>query len=101
MMFDKYTTVNGIRVKLTPFSEARYKRLRAVNEQIAEWLGANLEATFNDIPPDKKDEWWRAKAEILWQPDKPFPEGFFSDDDFEAGMLKETEDNFVVKRLYL
>lgn len=100
-MFDKYTTVNGVRVKLTPFSESRYRQLRTINEGIAEWLSANLEATFNDLPTDKKEEWWRAKANILWQPDKPFAEGFFADEDFEAGILKDTEDNFVLKRLYL
>jgi hypothetical protein len=100
-MFDKYTTVNGIRVKLTPFSESRYKKLRVINEDIAKWLGENPEMTFNDLPVDKKEEWWRAKSDILWVPDKPFSDGFFADEDFEAGMLKDTEDNFVLKRLYL
>jgi hypothetical protein len=100
-MFDKYTTVNGIKVKLNPYSESRFKKLRDVNEQISTWINENQESTINDIPADKKEEWWRAKAEILWSADVPFPEGFFSSEDFELGLLKDSEDSFIVKRLYI
>ena len=100
-MFDKYTTVNGIRVKLNPYSEARFKSLRLVNDEISAWIGDNQEKTINDIPADLKEKWWKTKAEILWTPDSPFADGFFSSEDFEAGILKDSEDNFVIKRLYI
>ena len=77
-MFDKYTTVNGIRVKLNPYSEARFKQLQVVNQEISDWIGENQEKTINDIPAELKEKWWKAKAEILWTPDSPFSDVFFS-----------------------
>lgn len=100
-MFDKYTTVNGIRVKLNPYSEARFKRLRAVNEEISMWIDENQEKTITDIPADLKEKWWKEKASIFWTADSDFPNGFFSNEDFEAGVLKDSEDNFIIKRLYI
>jgi hypothetical protein len=100
-MFDKYTTVNGIRVKLNAYSESRFKSLRAINEEISEWINNNGNLTIADIPSDLKEKWWKTKADILWTSDVPYPEGFFASDDFESGLLKETEDAFLIKRLYI
>ncbi len=100
-MFDKYTTVNGIRVKLNPYSEARFKKLKSVNEEISLWIDENQEKTIADIPAELKEKWWREKAEIFWSSDVSYPEGFFSSEDFEAGLLKDSEDNFIIKRLYI
>jgi hypothetical protein len=100
-MFDKYTTVNGIKVKLNPYSEARFKKLQAINQEVMDFITTNSEMTINDIPDEKKESWWRAKAEILWTADVPFPEGFFSNEEFELGLLKDSEDNFIVRRLYI
>jgi hypothetical protein len=100
-MFDKYTTVNGIKVKLNAYSEARFKKLQAINQEVMDFISANPEMTINDIPAENKEKWWRAKAEILWSSDLPFPEGFFSNENFELGLLKDTEDVFIIKRLYI
>ncbi len=100
-MFDKYTTVNGIRVKLNPYSEARFKKLQVINEEVMDFISANSQMTINDIPAENKEKWWRAKADVLWSSETPFPEGFFSNEDFELGLLKDSEDNFIVKRLYI
>jgi hypothetical protein len=100
-MFDKYTTVNGIKVKLNAYSEARFKKLQAINQEVLDFITANPDMTINDITNENKEKWWRAKAEILWSSDVPFPEGFFSSEEFELGLLKDSEDSFVVKRLYI
>lgn len=100
-MFDKYITVNGIRVKLNPYSEARFKKIKAINDQINEWVQQNQDKNISDITDEQKEEWWRAKADVLWTPDTPFVEGFFSNEEFEVGLLKDSEDNFIYKRLYI
>lgn len=100
-MFDKYTTVNGIKVKLNPYSEARFKKIKAINDEISEWINQNDQLTISELPNDLKEKWWRAKAEILWTADNGYPDGFFSDEEFESGILKDSEDNFIYKRLYI
>jgi hypothetical protein len=100
-MFEKYTSVNGIRVKLNPYSESRFNKIRVINEDISAWINDNQDKGISDIPSEMKEKWWRAKADVLWTPDKPFPEGFFADEEFEVGILKESEESFIVKRLYI
>ena len=55
-MFEKYTTVNGIRVKLNPYSEARFNKIRVINEEISNWINENQDKSISDIPSDMKEK---------------------------------------------
>lgn len=77
------------------------KELNAINAEITEWVNANLEATIDQVPSDLKGSWWKRKASILWDAEKPLPEDFFTSDDFESSLLKDSEEFFTLKRLYL
>jgi hypothetical protein len=98
-MFNNQIKVSGVSVTLRPYSEKRLAELKAVNDEITEWVNAHLDMTINDVPKDLKEKWWKRKGEILWEGD--FPDGFFGSDEFESSLLKDTEDFFVMKRLYL
>jgi len=100
-MLEKTITVNGKVVKLQPYSEKRLKLLNAVNKEIQEFIDKNPLMTINEVPIKKKAEWWKQKATILWEPILPFDDNFFESDDFESGLLKDTEDFFITRRLYL
>jgi len=100
-MLEKTITVNGRVVKLQPYSEKRLKLLNAVNQEIQEFIDKNPTMTINEVPFKKRSEWWKQKASILWEPIIPFEENFFDNDDFESGLLKDTEDFFITRRLYL
>lgn len=98
---NKKIIVNGVSVTLNPFSRRRFNDLRAINAEISEYINANPDFTFADIPDETRESWWRRKAEILWTPDAPFREGFFSDEEFESSLLAETESEFYTKMVYL
>lgn len=100
-MFDKTIQVSGVTVTLRPYTEKRLKELNEINAEISAWIEANPEATIADVPLDKKAAWWRRKADVLWAPERPLGLDFFKSDDFEAGMLKESEGFFMKGRLYL
>jgi len=100
-MLDKQINVNGHTVKLKPYSEKRLKLLNDINKDIQKFIDENPTLTINDVPKEKKAMWWEAKASILWEPLVPFGKGFFESDDFESGLLKDTEDFFITRRLYL
>jgi len=98
-MFENQVKVSGVTVSLNPYSEKRLKALNEINAEINKWVSENLELTIADVPSDLKGKWWKAKADILWKGE--YPEGFFASDEFESSLLKETEDFFVMRRLYL
>jgi len=98
---NKKITVNGLTVAINPFSRRRFNDLRAINAEINEYVNTNPNFTFADIPDDVRDSWCRRKADILWTPEKPFREGFFSDEEFESSLLAETESEFYNKMVYL
>lgn len=100
-MLEKTITVNGRVVKLQPYSEKRLKLLNAVNKEIQDFIDENPTMTINEVPLKQKATWWKNKASILWEPILPFDEDFFESDDFESGLLKDTEDFFITRRLYL
>lgn len=100
-MIEKTINVNGYTVKLRPYSEKRLKLLNEINKDIQKFIDENPNLTINDVPVEKKAQWWEAKASILWEPIVPFAKGFFEDDEFESGLLKDTEDFFISRRLYL
>lgn len=104
-MFDKRIVVNGIGVTLTPYSELGYKRFMQVEREIRDYVNElqikDPDSTIHDIPADKKAQWWKRKADILWQPDSPMNLGFFESDEFESSLLKDTENFFFANMMYL
>jgi hypothetical protein len=92
--------VNGVRMTLKPYSEKRMKELTAINQEITDWVNKNLEATIDQVPSDLKGLWWKRKASILWESES-LPDGFFTSDEFESSLLKDSEEFFTMKRLYL
>jgi hypothetical protein len=44
---------------------------------------------------------YKRKADILWESATPLAIEFFTSDEFELSLLKETEDFFLANRLYL
>jgi hypothetical protein len=101
MLFDKKTKVNNTIVKLVPYTEKRRALLEAVNANIRAYVEANPGLTFEDMPVTKKAEFWKQKADILWEAEKPLDLDFFEDENFEFPILKDTEDFFFMMRLYL
>ncbi len=119
--------VNGVEVRLIPYTEARYERLMKVNEQIdkyvEEFIKENGEdAKFDDMPREKKAEFWYKKARIMWEP-KPrtgkdgqpihlnhdhwdakenfFTREFFADKNFEYTLLAKTQTFFLNQEFFL
>lgn len=100
-MLESYIKVNGIRMRLLPYSEKRLKLLNEIRKEISDWVEANLDKTIAEVPTEKKADWWKRKASILWEPQETIPDGFFASDEFESSLLKETEDFFIMRRMYL
>jgi hypothetical protein len=100
-MIQETIKVNGIKMTLKPYSEKRMKELNSINAEITEWVNNHLDATIDQVPVELKGEWWKRKASILWDSEKPLPDDFFTSDEFESSLLKDSEDFFTVRRLYL
>jgi hypothetical protein len=100
-MIQQSIKVNGIKMNLKPYSEKGMKGLNAINTEITEWVNKNLEATIDQVPIELKGDWWKRKASILWDAEKPLPDDFFTSDEFESSLLKDSEEFFTMKRLYL
>ena len=101
MMFEKKTKVNGVIVRLIPYTEKRRSLLDQINNDINAYVTEHNNLTWEQMPRKKKAEFWKAKAEILWEPERPLGLDFFEADDFEYPILKDTEDFFLMTRLYL
>lgn len=100
-MNDNIIKVSGIRMRVLPYSEKRMKQLTEIRNEISAWIDGNLDKTIDEVPAEKKADWWKRKAGILWEPIDTLPDGFFASDDFESSLLKETEDFFIMRRMYL
>lgn len=101
MLFDKSIIVSGVAVKLRPYTEKRLKELVEVNQEIQEFVSDNPSMLITDIK-DKRAEWYKRKADILWQCDTQVLDiDFFASDDFEVSLLKESEDFFLKSAMYL
>lgn len=97
----KEIKVNGVKMTLKPYSAKRWSQMVAIQDEIDKWVEQNPTATINDIPIDKKADWWKRKAEILWEPESKLPENFFTSDEFESSLLQDSESFFTVRRMYL
>ena len=104
-MFDKRLYVNGVWVTLRPYSEKRYKDFMEVEREIRDYVSkmekSNPDSTIHDIPVGKKAEWWKRKADILWQSETELTMAFFGADEFESSLLKDTENFFFANMMYL
>jgi len=100
-MFDTKIQVSGRTVTLRAYTEKRLKALNEINVEISEFIRNNPTMIIDDVPKDKKVDWWMRKAAILWQAEPELGKSFFEDDDFESSKLKDTEDFFITRRLYL
>jgi len=100
-MFEHKIEVSGRIVTLRPYTEKRMKLLAEVNKEIAEFVKSNPDMRLDDVPAKKKAGWWMRKAAILWKAEPELGEDFFTDENFESSRLKESEDFFMSRRLYL
>lgn len=100
-MFDKIIKVNDLLISLRPYSEARAKQLRSVNEEINAYIEKHPDQTIDELSRKLRASWYRKKAEVLWEPKMPYPDGFFESEEFEMSLLKDTEDFFMRRKLYL
>lgn len=93
--------VSGVVMTLKPYSEKRKKALDLIKAEIDKWVSDNPEATIEDVPLELKADWWKRKAEVLWEPATKLPDDFFKSDEFESSLLQDTESFFIVRRMYL
>jgi hypothetical protein len=101
MLFDKSIIVSGVAVKLRPYTEKRLKDLIAVNEEIQKFVDENPNVLIADIK-DKRAEWYKRKADILWEgTSQVLDVEFFKSAEFESSLLKESEDFFLKNAMYL
>lgn len=100
-MIDKYILVNGIRVRLRPYTEKRMKDLNAINTEIDTFIEKNPEVTMDNLDRKKRAGWWKAKADIMWETAEPLKESFFESEEFESSMLRDSEALFLTNAQYL
>lgn len=114
--------VNGIEVRLIPYTELRYKQLKRVDDDIDKFIQANENLSFSEMDRAKKADFWYRKARILWEP-KPvigdngdpvtlnkdfwdskenfFTKKFFMDDNFEYPLLRKSQNFFLNQEFFL
>jgi hypothetical protein len=114
--------VNGVIVRLQPYSELRHKQLSKVNKEIDAFVDKNQSLTFRDMDRKKKAEFWMKKAQILWEPEPEFDASgelknmiashwdkktqfftpkFFEDEAFEYPLLQKTQVFFLNQEVFL
>lgn len=103
-MIDKHIIVSGVRVRLQPYSEKRYKDFLAVQKEIDEYVKSNPDIMFDELMEKERKmvaTWWKRKADILWDSPTPLSLSFFEAETFEVGLLKDTEAYFLASGQYL
>jgi hypothetical protein len=93
--------VNGVKIQILPYSESRLARLVAVQNEIDEYIDNNPDVTFENLDRKLVAKWWKAKADVIWEPEKPLDIKFFESPEFESGLLKKSETFFLSGRVYL
>jgi hypothetical protein len=99
-MFERKLIVSGVTVSLKPYSEARMKQLVDVNREIQEFIEKNPDLSVTQIA-DQRASWYKRKAAILWETPHALDDEFFKSEDFEASLLKDSEDFFLTNSVYL
>ena len=112
--------VNGVTVELLPYTEKRAAELNQVNADIDKYLEkSDADLKIEDVPKNKRADWWMRKAKILWQPldlhqakregdiegrhieGEFFSKDFFSWENFEYPKLRKSEIFFMTQKNYL
>lgn len=99
-MFERTLIVNGITVKLRPYTEKRLAMLVEVNKEIQDFIEENPDLSVGDIA-EKRAGWYKRKADILWDAPIELKEEFFTSEDFPSSLLKDSEDFFLRHSVYL
>jgi hypothetical protein len=100
-MIEKHIVVSGVKVRLRPYTEKRFRQLLEVQTEIDQYVAENPELTFLEIDRKMVAKWWKRKADILWDSPTPLSESFFESEDFESSLLKDTEAFFLANGQYL
>lgn len=96
-MEQRLISISGKIARVNPYSEKRRKALLEVADEIEEYLNKQ-----EKIEPEKRAEFWKRKAEILFDFFEGAPDiSFYTSEDFEVGMLAWAEQDFIRQRLYL
>ena len=114
--------VNGVEVRLIPYTELRYKQLKRVDKDIDKFVEQNENIRFQDMDKSKKADFWYRKARILWEPkpeigsngdpvtlnadywdkkEKFFTKKFFEDENFEYPLLRKSQNFFLNQEFFL
>lgn len=101
MIAQEQLTVSGVTVRLRPYTERRMKTLVEIQQEIQDYVDKNPDMTLDEIDKKKVAQWWKRKADVLWESDKPLDVAFFESEDFESSLLKKSEDFFLNSRVYL
>lgn len=101
MIQQEQLIVSGRVVSLKPYTERRMKQLVEIQEEIQKYVEKNPDMTIDEIDRKKVAQWWKRKADVLWDSEKPLDVSFFESEDFESSLLKKSEDFFLNSRIYL
>ena len=94
MVFEIQFRVNGKTISLKPYTISAFDKIQQINKDMEAY------EKKNSLLPESIDlkiraEWWRKKAEILWDAGEKLPESFFESPDFERSFLIQSEDFFT------
>lgn len=96
-MEQRLISISGKIARVNPYSEKRRKALLEVAEEVEEYINKT-----ETIENDKRAEFWKRKAEILFDFIEGAPDlSFYQSEDFELGILAWAETDFIRQRLYL
>jgi len=95
----RIVNITGKYARVLPYSEKRRKALLEIATEIEGYINKN---ESDRIDPAKRAEFWKRKAELLFEfiEEKP-PIEFYLSDEFELGILVWAEQDFIRQRLYL
>ena len=101
-MLEAKEIVSGYPVTLNAYTEKRRADLDKVNADVDAFVKSLDDTTmWEAIPIEKKAEFWKRKAAILWTFDKQPPADFWTSPEFEYPKLKESERLFMSAQIYL
>lgn len=100
MLQDKIE-ISGKVFTILPYTEKRREALAKINAEIQAYIDEDPTRLFDDIPKDKRAEWWRRKAAVLLRHEGDIPDSFWTSDDFEFTLVGKVEDFFMISRVRL
>lgn len=101
MIAQEQIIVSGKTVRIRAYTERRLSQLLEVQKDIQQFIDKNPDLIFDELDRKKVANWWKRKADILWECDEELGLDFFESPDFEVTWLKKSEDFFLTSRIYL